>query len=299
MFVVSGSEDGQVRTLTLTLTLDNTTALFHANSSCTRSRRTPAWWNRALDHGCAIVALMLRSTQPDASGRSPHVAVAARLGWCGSARHPPTASRQQVYLWNSKHCHPQTSRSSVGGTCSSGVGAGIGAGAGAGAAAAGPSCPASSAAAVAPAPAPATRVKSRTSSSFSVQCATTPKVATAAVFFPPAALDAVCRAAAGGAGGPAAAAAPAAADAGGDKLGKGAAKGWRGGMHRSPSPPRPETAVTGDGPHAEAAAVGNGGDDGIGGGGGGAVRRNRRRWSFTGQALFGTKAQPQHVSPRI
>lgn len=180
-------------------------------------------------------------------------------------------------MWNSKQHRQRTSRSAAGDggpNCPSGGNSNAAvAGAAAVVAAAGSSCPGSNTAAAAAA-APATRVKSRISSSFSVQCATTPKVATVAVFFPPTALEAACQAAAGGDDCVGLDCFPAAAAVGGRRGKKGVdrVRGCRGGSHGSSSMP------SGDHRHAE---VSNGGDDGDG------VIQTRRRWSFAGQARFG------------
>ncbi|CAN0505706.1 unnamed protein product, partial [Ectocarpus sp. 12 AP-2014] len=101
-----------------------------------------------------------------------------------------------------------------------------------------------------------TLVKSRTSSSFDVQCATLPQVATAAAFLPTAALEAARLAAAGGVEHD-----DSAADV------KRGTKGWRGGAHHSPPMPA-ATRATGDAQE--------------GGDGGGGHHTSRRRWSFTG-----------------
>ncbi|CAM9549463.1 unnamed protein product [Ectocarpus fasciculatus] len=161
----------------------------------------------------------------------------------------------QVYLWNSKQRRQRTARSVP--SCNGGGGhAAAGGVAAAVPGAPPPACSASNTAATATAP--ATLVKSRTSSSFDVQCATLPQVATAAAFLPTAALEAARLAAAGGVEHD-----DSAADV------KRGTKGWRGGVHHSP--PMPEAA------HAT-------GDAQEGGDGGGGHHTSRRRWSFAGHA---------------
>ncbi|CAM9154577.1 unnamed protein product [Scytosiphon promiscuus] len=211
----------------------------------------------------------------------------------------------QVYLWNSKQCRKRSRRggspscplrgadaaSGAAAAAAAATAAAAAATAAAGAAAAiggtsapPPLCPISSAAAAAAAapapgaPTPATRIKSRVSSSFSVQCATTPHVATAAVFFPSASLDAVCRAAAGSLVG--AGVLPpteAALEGRGKRWGGCQAKSGRGRLYRTPSLP-----VTTGGEQSR-------GEFGNGDGGGG-DDTSRRRWSFAGQARFGSGA---------
>ncbi|CAM9725341.1 unnamed protein product [Ectocarpus sp. 6 AP-2014] len=158
----------------------------------------------------------------------------------------------QVYLWNSKQRRQRTARSVP--SCNGG--GGHAAAGGVAAAVPGPPPACSASITVATATTPATLVKSRTSSSFDVQCATLPQVATAAAFLPTAALEAARLA--GGVERDDSAA--------GVKRGT---KGWRGGVHHSP--PMPAAA------HAT-------GDAQEGGDGGGGHHTSRRRWSFTGHA---------------